>query len=369
MVARSAWQGIIMSTAPMYLKGAVDLTIRGRLLLKWLQQKGRIKFNVKGDICTWTVQRDEQPVTAYGDGGDITFSRHNLLAQLSVDWRGYKATDLMTEQERLQNDGDVAIVKRYDRIIPTLVQSLQNKFCGELFIDGYASGNENRLHGLESFLGTGTTNATDIVAQPDDTYGGLSTKPGNEGGSWSTDKTTSPNATIGTDWPSGNGDVLYDYLSPKIINYSSSNWGTGSTTWSSNASRCIRRAISWLTLTGGQDGMPDLILLDGDLFYDYKTSLESKQRIIVPHKKAQDLGFEDTLNQDGVAITQDYDVPAETGYILNVDQMVLASQDSMLFSSRGPLYSIDNDAYKFMVGFFGNCRYNPKFFGKLAAIA
>ena len=144
------WIGIIHSTAPKYLSGAADNTIRNRLILTLVRQKGRITFNESSHECNWDVEYAEQPVSAYGDGGTIDFSRHDLLRQLKIDWRGYKATDMMTEMERLENKGDIAIVKRYDRIMPTLTKSLRNKFCGEFFIDGYATGNENRLHGLES---------------------------------------------------------------------------------------------------------------------------------------------------------------------------------------------------------------------------
>jgi hypothetical protein len=363
-VARTAWQGTIMNTAPKYLAGFSDSTVRKRLILRLLKQKGRLKYKVGGDICHWNVKYMEPPVTAYGDGGNIDFSRHNLYQQLAIDWRGYKATDLMTEQERLQNSGDVQIINRYAQILPDLLDSLQNTFCSELYIDGYASGNENRLHGLQSFTGIGTVAAGDIIGQPSDTYGGLSTALANKGGSWDDTLTTQPNSTISTDWPSGTGDAQYDYISPKLMNWSSTGWGTGSTTWENNCTRVLRRTTSWLTLSGGMDGKPTIHLMDGDLFYGYKNKIEAKQRVIIPHKGADDLGFSDVLNQDGVMIQEDYDCPVQTFYSMNVNQMSLASQDSVLFGSRGPLYSIDNDAYKFMVGFFGNARYNPKHFAE-----
>ena len=363
------WIGIIHSTAPKYLSGAADNTIRNRLILTLVRQKGRITFNESSHECNWDVEYAEQPVSAYGDGGTLDFSRHDLLRQLKIDWRGYKATDMMTEKERLENKGDIAIVKRYDRIMPTLTKSLRNKFCGEFFIDGYATGNENRLHGLESFFGTGTTVAADRIAEPSDTYGGKSTALANEGGSWSTNLSTKPNANAATDWPDGNGDPEYDYISPKIVNYSSSSRGTSSTSWDNNCERVLRQSTIWLTQTSGKDGRPDIYLLAGNLFYGYKNKIESLRRITVPHKGAQDLGFDDVLNQDGVMIDTDFDVPAGVGYGLNVDQMELGSLDSVLFSSRGPEYDIKTDSWLFLVGFFGNVRYNPKHFAKLAAIA
>lgn len=360
------WIGVIHTTAPKYLSGAADNTIRKRLVLALLKKKGRIKFNESSYQCNWDIEFKEQPVEAYGDGGTLNFSRHDLYRQLQIDWRGYKATDLMTEKERLMNDGALAIVRRYDKIMPKLMRSLNNKFCGELFTDGYASGNENRLHGLESFMGSGTTVNADRVAKPSDTYGGKSTEVGNEGGTWSTTTgVTAPNADIGTDWPDGNGDAEYDFMSPKLINYgASAAWGTSAGTWEANSERAMRQSTIWLTHGAGIEGRPDLYLLAGDLYYAYLNKQSGKQRIVIPHKGAQDLGFDDVLNQEGVMIQSDFDVPAGSGYGLNVDQLELSSLDNVLFASRGPEFDIKTDSWLFMVGFFGNARYNPKYFSK-----
>jgi hypothetical protein len=363
------WQGIVTATAQKYLQGAADETIRKRLLLSLLKSRGRIKFNEKGTQCAWDVQFSEQPIEAYGDMGQLVFDRHDLLRQLSINWRGYKATDMMSEKERLMNDGDVAIVNRYSQIVPTLMQAMNNKFSAELFVDGYAAGNGDRLHGLESFTGTGTTVAADRIAKPGDNYGGLSTAVQDHGGTWSASLATPPNASIASDWPDGNGDPEYDFLSPKLINWSSTNWGTGSTSWEDNCERCIRQAIIWTTTVGGKDGQPTMFLMGRDMYYPYLNKQEAKQRIIVPHREAEDLGFPGVMNQQGVMLDHDFDVPVNTAYGLNVNQMELASLDSVLFSSRGPEYDIKTDAYLFMVGFFGNARYRPKHFSKIKNFA
>ena len=67
-------------------------------------------------------------------------------------------------------------------------------------------------------------------------------------------------------------------------------------------------------------------------------------------------------------IQADFDVPASTGYGLNINQMCLESLDNVLFSSRGPEYDINTDGYLWLIGFFGNARYNVKHFSKLAAL-
>lgn len=364
-MAGEEWAGVITATAPNIMKGAEDLTLRKRLLLAMLKKRGRIELNQEGYDCSWQVEFSQPPIESYADGNVINFSRHDTLRRLTIDWRGYKGSDMMTSKEKEMNKGTLALVKRYDRILPGLIKSLTDKFCSELFVDGYASGNEARLHGLESFLGSGTTVATDRLAKPDDTYGGISTAPGSVAGQWTSTLATYPNANIGTDWPDGSGSSEYDFNSPKLINWSASNWGTSSQTWASNAIRVLRQAKMWQSLTAGPEDAPDLCLLAPNMFYDWMNAHESKLRSIVPHKEASDLGFSaDTYNQDGMAVTSDFDVPVNCGYIMNLDKMSLASLHSKLFVSQGPTYDIRTDAYLFTVGFFGNCKYQPKFFGK-----
>jgi len=362
---------VLKEAAPAYLKGRADNTIRNRLLLMLLAKNGRIKYNATSHKLYWDVKAGQRVIEAYGDDGVINFQRSDLHEQLNIDWRGYKMSDRMTEKQRLMLGDMTAIINRYSGIAEDMMDDLQDGFCGELFIDGYLASNTNRLHGLESFFGeAGTEVAADRVAEPTDSYGGHNTNIATRGGTWSTTSgVTAPNTVLATDWPDGNGTADYDWNSPKIINYTSSNWGTGSTTWADNCERVLGQTTIWTTLTGGKKGRPTLYLLSGDLFYDYQNKMRAKYRISVPHSEANDLGFSDTLNQDGVMIQADFDCPAATGYGLNINQMCLESLDSVLFSSRGPEYDINTDGYLWLIGFFGNARYNVKHFSKLAALA
>ena len=174
------------------------MTIRRRLLLKLLAKYGRIVFNEDGTDCYWTVEYAQPPVQAHGASGEYEFSEHDLFRQLNIDVRGYVATDKMDFKNSLMNKGSVAIVNRYKRIMPQLRKSLDDHFHGELYIDGNASGNENRLHGLLSFLGDdGNTVAADLVAKPSDTYGGRSTAPQAEGGTWTVCEVRLPQRDLG----------------------------------------------------------------------------------------------------------------------------------------------------------------------------
>lgn len=361
---------VVNATARKYFKGAADLTVRRRLLLSLLEKKGRIKYNASGTTCTWVVKYDQPSVQSHGASGEYTFDENDLYRQVQVDWRGYVTTDRMDYKNFLMNKGQVALVDRYKQILPELRQTLEDHFHGEMYIDGNATGNANRLHGILSFMGDdGATVAADLIARPSDTYGGQSTVLGTEGGTWSSNATVSPNATLANDWPDGSGTANYDFFSPVLVNTSSTSWSTGSTEWEDNCSEILRRTTTWLTKNGGKTGKPSAFLLASNLWNGYQNYQEARFRNIIPHPEARDLGFPETLNQDGVMIKYEFDVPYGEFFGLNPYQMKLESLDSQLWGVRGPEYDIKSDAFLFKAGFFGNIHWQPKYFARGKAYA
>ena len=363
------WIGIIHSTMPKYLKGASDLTIRKRLLLAMLRKRGRMTFNHSGDQCIWQVEFSQPPVEQIADGGVIDFGNHDAFRQLAVEWRGYVTTDSMTKKQRAMNKGKEALINLYNTKLARLRKSINDKFAGEIYKDGEAVGRESAVHGLETFLGAGTVAAADKIAAPSDTYTlrAKSTVLGAEGGNWSDVASGTPNNdSIGTDWPDGAGDSEYDYLAPKLVNWSANSWGTSSQLWEENAWRVIGQTITWLTLTGGADGMPTLCAMSGNLFQGYKNSQEAFRTINIPHKEAQDLGFGNVLNHDGVALYPDFDCPFNTGYMVNLDTVEIMSLFPELFWYEGP----DKDPRTMWsdlwgMGFYGNATFQPKHVAKI----
>jgi hypothetical protein len=342
--------------------------MRKRLLLSMLKKRGRFEYNCSGDELRWQLRFSQPPISQYGDGGTIDFSAHNAYKQIGVDWRGYIGTDTLSKKQNAMNKGDEQLVNLFQEKANNLRESIGDTFSGELYRDGSASGRENCIHGLETFMTATTPGAGDILATPNDTYGttNVSTVLGTYGGSWSAVLGTKPNSTLATDWPYGNGSTEYDFISPKLGNWSSTAWGTSATTWEANAWRVMSTMVTWLTTTGGSDGMPTLAVMAPDLFQGYKNAQEVKTRITIPHKEAEDLGFGGTLNQDGVVISPDFDCPANTGYFLNLSTMTVCSLFPELFWMEGP----DKDprsawSWLFGIGFFGNVRYSPKHTGKI----
>lgn len=361
------WAGVVNAVTSKFLKGAADLTTRRRLFLAMLRKRGRITMGHDGISVTWDVEFMQPPVEAYGDGGLVTYARHDIYRMLSVDWRGYYASDLMTAKEKEMAKGNSALVKRYSAIAPNLEKSIRDKMSTELYIDGYATGNQNRLHGLATFMDTTATCVVgDRIQVPTKTnYAGKSCVLGAESGSWSANLTGSdiPNAALANDWPEGSGTSDYDYLAPKQLNWSSTAW-TGTNTFFSTSVRCMRQGLLWLTLTAGDEGRPSLILMPGKMYADFLNNQSSNQRIIVPHKESQDLGFGETVNFDGAGIQYEFGCPGNNFFMLNLDQCELRCLYSDLFMPHGPDYDPRTFSWLYAIGFFGNMTFQPKFFGK-----
>ncbi len=365
------WVGIVKAAAPKYLKGvADDLTTRDRLMLAMMEKRGLIETNMTSYEEIYDVDYKEAPVEAYGDGGIVDYSRRDYLKQAKLDWRGYVATDLMTQKELEMMKGDVVIVNRYNRIFPKLTQACRNQFGLEMYIDGGTAANANRYCGLETFCNEANSAVANLVSAPNDTYNTISTAL-NQAGRWSSDLTTSPNATVATDWPEGEGSSEYDYWSPKLVNYASTSWGGAGAgnTWLLNAELCMRRTAQWLTLTTGAGRATLMAILSGDLFSNFKALFSDRLRYQAEHPEARDLGFPQVLNFEGVGVYTEFGIPAATGYMLNADKMRLKLLGENLIQHKGPDYDPDTLSYKFAVYSFGNFQWTPKYHAKLALYA
>lgn len=332
------WIGVIKTTTPKYMKGASDMTIRKRLFLAMLKKKGRITYNNSGYEVRWQVEYSQPAMHQHGDGSMIDFTNHDAFQQCVLPVSGYEASDSITMKQRAMNSGSEALVNLFKTKQGRIMKKLSNGLAGEIYKAGGTSGRENAIYGLETALTERTAPAAgDLVAEPSVTYAGLSTALANQGGTWSA-VGTAPNSTLANDWPYGQGDSEYDYFSPKLVNWSSTAWGTGSTTFEDNAWRVIGTTITWLTTLGGDDGMPDICVLHPKMMQDYKNHEEAIRRFNISQSNVgTDLGFKgNALNQDGCVISGDYDCPVNTGYMVNLSSLELMSWMPELFWMKGP---------------------------------
>jgi hypothetical protein len=276
----------------------------------------------------------------------------------------------MTKKEFLMNRGTEAIVKVFSAISSTLLkEDIEENFGDEFYVDGNAAANSKRMHGIESFMGTGTNVAADLVGEPSDTYANLSTALGNKGGSWDANLGTAPNANVATDWPRGTGDYHYDYWSPLQVNWSSDTWAASGDTFAITGHEALRWAITHSHRNKSKRGMIDMVLFERDLLNTLKDLLDSKERFMATRGRVEGslvkLGFVDTINVDGVDVTSEYGLPVDTGYGFNVDQMELCSLQKSLFVPGGPVFDEASQAWRFWIDMYGNLKCNPRGFFKL----
>ncbi len=365
---------VITTTISKYAKGAEDATIRQRKLTSYIKKRGNIKYGQSGTSLTWQVEYSQPQMRQMGDAGEITFAEHNAFKQATLDWRGYVITDQMTEKQKEINKGPEALINLFGTKTQRMIKKFNDGLNAEFYVDGNATGNENRLHGFGSCTGAANTAAGNLIATPNDTYAGLVTNLANYGGTWSANRTTAespryPNATLAKDWPWGSGTSEYDFWAPKLVNASSTAWGTGGSTYfKDNCEQIIRRTNLWLLSTG--NGGSPAFFFGPDWYGDIMTYYSAKQRIMVPHKETEDLGFAgESINIDGTGIVFDFDCPAQCGYGLKLDDIELHSLYSGLFNVRGPEFDIQTNSYLTRLGFFGNLKFNPKNVAKITSQA
>lgn len=363
------WARLINTTTQEYLRGEEVNVIRNRKLLAMMESRGRITFNHGGTFLDWKVRYRRAPIQGYADGDTLTFSRQNRWKTAQLDYRGYTVQDSITLLEELQNKGDAAIVKYAGELAGLLVEEITENFGDELYVDGTASGNTKRIHGIESFMSTSAAASAGFVGLPNATFAGLVCTLGNYGGSWST------NASSQTDWPTGSGDYHYDFWSPLVIDYTNTSWAASTKTWPNTCREALRYGIIKGRRNKSKLGMLDLILLENELYRNFEDKVESNERLVVnrgqtsPKGGLTALGFGDTLNYDGCDVSYEYGVPSGNGYGFTMGAMELCCLQDKLFVVRGPDDDISGLSKRLVITFFGNVKWNPRNFVKWVKIS
>lgn len=355
------WLATLNTTIPMYLREAMNNIMRSRILLARLEQMGRISYNNSGTHYAWPVKYKRNPMEDFADGDVLTFGRVDRYktAELNND-RGYVCKEMMSITDTLQNSGNEAIIKLWSEKAEVMMDDIRENFADQFYIDGNAAGNEKKIHGIESFMGGGAAVAAPGFVQPSDTFAGLSTALGNQGGTFT-----------GT-WPVGSTQTpQYDYWSPLLVDYTSPVAGAYSSstrTWPNTCTEALRKAFTYTQKKKAQTGKLDLVLLEGELLLQWKNAQDNKQQIKVERGQNAALvsmGFTDIVEQDGIALSTEYGMPLNTGYCFNSNMMELRSMQAELFKSHGPIFSEETMTYRWILQFIGNMIWNPPFFAKL----
>lgn len=357
-----------------YIAGVQDETIRNFQISALLEQAGRISYGHSGRGFNWAVQYKLHAME--GNTGETirNFVRTNLWKRAQLPYRGYQATDMITNKELKENRGPQALIQLWNGFTDRLKKSLKQGLGPEFYIDGNATGNETAWHGFESFFGNGGTinistgatraaNAADVVGSPSDTYAEIQTDLGTYGGAQES----------GSVWPLGVADVEYDFYSPLIINYTSTAFSPSTHTFAAQGDEALRYAILHSQRNQLDQGQPTNIILARDLFFSFKNLIDNKEQIQVMRNEPTglvSLGFKNVINFDGVDVSWEAACPSAVGYGFNVADMELRCMDDEFLTVEGPEYRMEHQAYIAAVSTLSNLKFqSPRHFYKFQALA
>lgn len=371
MASSTDWARSIATTIVNHLREEEVASLRKYKLFAALEGSGQIRTNMSGRGFDWELQYRNH--TPSGNNGETprTFARQNLWKRAELEFRGAQASDAIYKKEMLENRSAQALVNVAGKMASRLLTSMEQYLSKEWIVDGYAAGNELRFHGIESFMGSNGTinvatgaqraaNAADPFCYPTDTYAGLSTVLGAYGGSQQTGV-----------WPNGYADPEFDFFSPVQVNYTSTYFGGATATWKDNCVKAVREAIHQTRRNDSKEDQVDMVLLDRRLFIDFLNTLDSKERVIVSRTNGlRSYGFTDVFELDGVEISSENSVPANTGYGLAVGNIELLCMEGQLLNSEGPFYDEITQQYRYVVSTLGNLKFkSPRNFFKLTTLA
>lgn len=368
MPSSTDWARSIATTIINYLREEEVASLRKYKFFAALEGSGQIRTNVSGRGFQWEIQyRNHSPS---GNNGETprSFSRENLWKNASLEFRGAQVTDAVYKKEMLENRSTQALVNVAGKMASRLLTSMEQYLGREWVQDGYAAGNELRFHGIESFMGgtqtiqegaAGATarskNAADRFYYPSDSYAGLSTVLGAYGGSGDASAT----------WPDGKVDPEFDFYSPIIVNAASTFFG--GSTWKDNCTKALREALHQTRRNDTKEDQIDMVLLDRRSFIDFLNTLDAKERVIVTRTNGlRSYGFTDVFEFDGVEVSSENSLPANTGYGLAVGNIELLCMENQLMVSEGPFYDELTQQYRYVVSTLGNLKFKtPRNFFKL----
>lgn len=338
------WERVVQSTITDHLRDETVAILRNRKLTAMLESKGRIKLNCSGKDIDWRIRALRNDLVAYGDMDPIEYARFNRHITATLPWRGYRIGEAVSDKEIEMNKGETAILAVWSELADWMKDDFSEGFADQLYIDGNASGNENKIHGIESMMGNSGAASQGYVGVNNDTYAGQPTAVGGIDGTWDT-----------STWPMGTGSAAYDCFTPLLVDYTDALWTLGST-WAANCIEVLRWTLTHANRNKSQRGKLDTVIVSKQMYHEFLMANEGKQRLEAGMKASPlyKLGFGDVTNFDGVDITSEYGIPDTKGYGFNFSSMELRCLKKQLVTSRGPVWNEANDTYRLLVGFWGN---------------
>lgn len=339
-----AFGTIAKAATPRYVRRLFDETGRYHVIIAALRKKGRIELNCDGNELTWRVRYKRHPLTTYQDAQQVQFARRDLYKSCTVDWRAYDMNTAVTKQELLSTKGANRLFKLYGQKAEELKDDFIRELAGKFFQDG-ANGQD--FIGIEGCL-AGTYAAGSTTGTANGTYAGL-------------------NQTLGAYGGTSLADVQYGFWTPTLINWNSTAWPTSPAgDFSVSALWAIRKGITKTMRRNSRKEKIDVVDLNIDLWESFLNAYMAKETFYVDKGRKSllgALGFQ-SVWFDGVEVTWEEDVPANTGYGLNFDKMKLCVQNDKVVDGQVE-WDIKQKAWLMDVDVFGQLQFFPQHLFKL----
>lgn len=327
-----------------YLKKATELNVRKNPYLAAMEAKKRISYGWSkkgpGLEFEWPIAYKGLTAQPYADMEPVGASRTNVWVRAKLPWRGYVSKESISLLEKKINaGGDTSIFRIEEKLYPLQVKAIMDLLGKDIVgNDGNSTSSDSdgayneRIHGFPSFLTTTGSTVADnsgagICADPNDSYGGLSTALANKGGSWT--------APTGLEWPEGSGSYEYSYWSPMVIDVESSRFTGDGTTWGANYKYAFLFAITYLESRFNEKW--DAFFLSPYALRMMKENLEAATTTNLFVKRGPEeslltkLGF-NPISYEGVDVMSDHNIKAANrfGFGVVFDKMELRCLDDQL---------------------------------------
>lgn len=345
---------VLNTTINKYIRGETSTIFRKRKLPAMINSRGRMSFNNAGLNLEWKLRYKQTPLTGYEDSDVLTFQKNERHTSAVLPYRGYIKTDAMTVVDKLKNRGTEAIVKYYSDISKIMMEEFKEQIAEEFYVDGNATNNDKRWHGIESFMSVSGASASAPIGTNNDTYAGLSTALAGKGGSWS-----------GT-WPDGTGDAHYDFWTPLVVDYTSAvavgsgGWTASTKTWAHTCTEALTYGILHGQNSKRGTAM-DVVIGTKTLYRQFLEKLRAEERINVTRGDGSSglikLGFTDVTNYDGTDITWEYGPPETTAYGWCIDDLEICCMEDVMIKADGPDFDIATQSDRFVMRMLGNLKF------------
>jgi len=360
---------VLRDLTPRYWKQVSDMTVRNFLTYFNMRKWGSLTFNGGSHTQVWNARVKQPTVLPAIANQPLNFDNQDTDIQYYIGNKGYRATDYYPQEEFLMaRNAPEMVNNRYEQKGRDLAQAMVEAVSSAFWKDGNVAANINDFTGILTPLSydASTCFIGDKVGLPNGTYAGQSMALGNLGGYWTSGLATKPNASLGKDWPFGQGSSEYDGTSPLIVNYGSSAWGTSSALWKDNAVAATSFAQVAMLHRGGQSlvGAPPQCVMASEMFVDMKDSFRVNNRQVMPYRDG-DLGFPgETLLVDGMVYSMDYAIPASNAFLYLPQYVESYFLHEDIYGAMGPEYSMERSGYLYYTYSFGNNKFSPKYLAR-----